>query len=298
MKKLFLSLVMLIWIGGMMLPWFSLAQEESTNYSNNFEDGISQSIWSIRDKLDNPVVQTKKSWTAWKIVERIISVFFSVMVVVWVLVAMIGLYQVLFSWDESKIKTWTSTLIYGIIGIILMYSAKYLTDIVFTTLFHSWSWKAITVKAMISNLYNQVMLRVFTYITSSDEGTKKKSLGVIIRTTIGMLIISWAKQMVEAVYGKQDEVINGTTSTNLWEIGTNFLNPKDVPIIYNVINRALGLVSFVLLAIILYQTYKMLIKPDDAATFSSLKKTILYALGGLLLIWSAYLLSNLFIIGW
>jgi len=44
------------------------------------------------------------------------------------------------------------------------------------------------------------------------------------------------------------------------------------------------LVSFVLLAIILYQTYKMLIKPDDAATFSSLKKTILYALGGLLLI--------------
>ena len=44
------------------------------------------------------------------------------------------------------------------------------------------------------------------------------------------------------------------------------------------------------------QTYKMLTKPDDADTFKSLKKTIVYALGGLILIGSAYLLSNLFIL--
>ncbi|MBQ9554307.1 hypothetical protein IJU97_05170 [bacterium] len=85
--------------------------------------------------------------------------------------------------------------------------------------------------------------------------------------------------------------------TNLNNIGTNLLNPEDIPIVFNVINRALGLVAFILLALIIIQTYKMLVKPDDAETFKSLKKTIIYALAGILLIGSAYLLANLFIIG-
>ena len=143
-----------------------------------------------------------------------------------------------------------------------------------------------------------MMMRVFTYITSQDEGTKKKSLGVIARTTIGMIFIIWAKQIVEAIYWQQKEVIKeGKVWTNLNNIGTNLLNPEDIPIVFNVINRALGLVAFILLALIIIQTYKMLVKPDDAETFKSLKKTIIYALAGILLIGSAYLLANLFIIG-
>jgi hypothetical protein len=60
-------------------------------------------------------------------------------------------------------------------------------------------------------------------------------------------------------------------------------------------NWTLGLVAFVLLLLILVQTYKMLTKPDDAETFKSLKKTIIYALSGILLIGSAYLIANLLI---
>ena len=139
------------------------------------------------------------------------------------------------------------------------------------------------------------MIRVFTYITAQDDGTKKKALGVITWTTIGMLFIIAAKQIVEAVYGKQETVLK-TWVQNLSGIGTQILNPKEIPILFTVINRSLALVSLVLLVMIILQTYKMLTKPDDAATFWSLKKTIIYALWGLLLIGSAYLLSNLFIL--
>jgi hypothetical protein len=54
-----------------------------------------------------------------------------------------------------------------------------------------------------------MMTRVFTYITAQDDGTKKKAMGVITRTTVGMLFIIAAKQIVEAVYGKQDAVLKG-----------------------------------------------------------------------------------------
>lgn len=139
-----------------------------------------------------------------------------------------------------------------------------------------------------------MMVRVFTYITAQDDGTKKKAMGVITWTTIGMLFIIAAKQIVEAVYGKQETVLKGG-STNLSQIGSQILNPKEIPIFFTIMNRALGLVAFVLLVMILLQTYKMLTKPDDAETFKSLKKTIIYALGGILLIGSAYLISNLLI---
>jgi len=60
---------------------------------------------------------------------------------------------------------------------------------------------------------------VFTYITSQDEGVKKKAIGVISWTTIGIVIISAAKQIVEAVYGKQEQVLkDGTTVQNLSQV--------------------------------------------------------------------------------
>ncbi|MBF0932473.1 MAG: hypothetical protein HXJ92_03665 [candidate division SR1 bacterium] len=142
-----------------------------------------------------------------------------------------------------------------------------------------------------------MMSRVFTYITSQDEGVKKKAIGVISWTTIGIVIISAAKQIVEAVYGKQEQVLkDGTTVQNLSQVGSNILNPKSIPILFQVINWSLGIISLVLLIIIIMQTYTMLTKPDDEATFKNLKQTIVYALLGLLLIGAAYLIANLLIL--
>ncbi len=283
--------------------------------ANNFNEVMQGSVGTIRTHLDEPV-KWDTSTKAQSIVLKIVDVFFSVMIVVWVLVAMIGFYQILTSSDEWKVKTGILTLVYGVIWIILMFSAKYLTNAIFTIFTDKTWWIQTSIVAIdvVQKLYSDMvypflkigiylclwilvllmMARVFTYITAQDEWTKKKSMWVIVWTTIGMLLITWAKQIVEAVYWKQDLVLQGWG--NLSKIGDKIFNPADIPIIYNVINWALWLTAFVLLVMIIIQTYKLLTKPDDAATFTSLKKTIIYALGWVLLIWAAYLLSNLFII--
>ena len=283
---------------------------------NNFDSVMVSSTQSIQSHLDNKIVEWSNRDTALAIIQKVIDVFFEVMVVVWVLVAMIGFYQILTSGDESKIKTWVLTLLYWVLWIILMYSAKYLTSVIFW-IYTTTSWSVATSLStveIIRTIYDDMMypfikiaiylslwilvilmmFRVFTYITSQDESTKKKSMMVIVWTTIGMLIISWAKQIVEAVYWNQTSVMSG--KTNLSWIGSTIFDPSEIPIVYSVINWALWLTAFVLLVMIIIQTYKILTKPDDAATFTSLKKTIIYALAWILLIWAAYLLSNLFII--
>ena len=307
LKKIFFWL--LLWIG-------FLSTSFPLNFASangNFNDAMGKATETIEMHLESPVTGTTNSDKAKAIIEKIVNVFFSVMVVVWVLVAMIGFYQILTSSDESKIKTGVSTLIYGVLWILIMYSAKYLTKTIFE-MYDWWTANDLLQVEIIQTIYLDMvypfikiaiylslwvlvilmMIRVFTYITAQDESTKKKSLWVIAWTTIWMLLITWAKQIVEAVYWKQIDVMSG--AANLSWIGATIFDPADIPIVYNVINWALWLTAFVLLVMIIIQTYKILTKPDDAATFTSLKKTIIYALFWVLLIWAAYLLSNLFII--
>ena len=315
LKKIFLGLV--LWVG---LLWNMFDLNLVVANSQNFQWSMEKSVAALQaDKhLEAPIIDWNDGNKFHTIIERIVEVFFSVMVVVWVLVAMVGFYTILTSSDEAKIKTWTNTLIYGVLWILIMYSAKYLTSVIFENMFHWGDGQAISSAEIIKNLYGEMMypflkiaiylslgilvvlmiIRVFTYITSQDEWTKKKSLWIIAWTTIWMLIITWAKQIVEAVYWKQGEHQGEVLydGSNLSEIGSAIFDPADIPIIYNVINRALWLVSFVVLAMIIIQTYKLLTKPDDAATFTSLKKTIIYALAWILLIGAAYVLSNLFIV--
>lgn len=128
-----------------------------------------------------------------------------------------------------------------------------------------------------------MMARVFTYITAQDDSVRKKATGVITWSAVGMIIITGAKQIVEAIYGTQEKVL-AAKATTLSDIGSRILDPRSIPIIFQVLNWALALISFVLLVMIVFQTYKMLTKPDDESTFKSLKSTIIYAVIGLLLI--------------
>lgn len=304
----FLSLL----LGGMsfVLP----VSAQSIEANNNFSTALEQSVESIASHLDKPDTSVSTDKKVQFLIKKTIDILFPVIIIIGVLVAMIGLYQVLTSSDTGKLKEGINMMIYGAVAIVIMFSAKYLSWVIFTDLFKGGSGEAMTTVDWISVLYDKIwfpfikiavylslgflvilmMVRVFTYITAQDDGTKKKAMGVITWTTIGMLFIIAAKQIVEAVYGKQETVLKGG-STNLSQIGSQILNPKEIPIFFTIMNRALGLVAFVLLVMILLQTYKMLTKPDDAETFKSLKKTIIYALGGILLIGSAYLISNLLI---
>lgn len=290
------------------------ASLQDTN--SNFSVALEQWTESISEHLDTPsyVGDTQGKFNYW--IAKVVDVLFPIVLVAGVLIAMTGFYTLLTSSDASKIKNGINLIIYGVIAIILMYSAQYITDVVFSGIFKWGLAEVMQASDWIQTLYTDLafpfikiavylslgflvilmMIRVFTYITAQDDSTKKKALGVIVWTTIGMLIIIASKEIVEAVYGKQEKVLKDWAVTNLSEIGTQILNPTHVPIFFSILNWSLGIVAFVLLVMILIQTYKILTKPDDAATFASLKKTIVYALWGILLIGSAYLISNLLIL--
>jgi hypothetical protein len=56
--------------------------------------------------------------------------------------------------------------------------------------------------------------RVITFIFGSDADAQKKAGTLIGRNIISMLIIIGAKQIVEVIYGKQEDVMNANV-TNL-----------------------------------------------------------------------------------
>jgi hypothetical protein len=110
-----------------------------------------------------------------------------------------------------------------------------------------------------------------------------------------MLIIIWAKQLVEAVYGKQDNVLN-QSAQNLWDIWWWILANKNIPIIYTIINRIMGLTALVVLIIIIFQTFQILVNPEKSENRQKLGKTILYIFIWILIIWTGYVITNFLII--
>ena len=288
----------------------------SQQVTNNFTSSIDRSTETIQKHLDTAPtdINMKAWWVSWAI-RKTIDVVFPVLVVVAVLVAMFGLYTVLS--DPAKVKEGMMTITYGMIWIVLLFSANYLSTTIFSGLWGWWATESTTIDmaTLLTNIYSMMvypflkiaiyfslgilviimMSRVFTYITSQDDKVKTKATGVITWSVVGMLIITGAKQIVEAIYGKQEAVLKGAP-TSLTQIGSQILNPKSIPIVFQIMNWALGLISLILLVMIIWQTYQMLTKPDDASTFKTLRSTILCAFIGLVLIGSAYLLANRLII--
>ncbi|MDR0608426.1 MAG: hypothetical protein LBG52_09120 [Candidatus Peribacteria bacterium] len=104
-----------------------------------------------------------------------------------------------------------------------------------------------------------------------------------------------AKQLVEAVFGDRTKVIN-ENATTLGEIGSGIFESQNIPIIYQVINRVMTLTAFVVLVLIIFQTFQMLTKPDDAEMPKKIRKTLIYVVIGILVIGAGYVISNVLLI--
>ena len=132
------------------------------------------------------------------------------------------------------------------------------------------------------------------FVTKSDW-SGQKSATMIARSAISILVIIWAKQLVEAVYWKQNQVLDVQVQ-NLWEIGSWILADKSIPILYTVINRIMWLTSLVVLVIIIFQTFQILVNPDKTENRQRISKTILYIFIWILIIWTWYVLTNFLVI--
>lgn len=230
---------------------------------------------------------------------------------------------------EESMKEWIRLVAFGALWIIIMISAKFLaTSLVWEngsgwiiwTQFIGTSDKDPSWIEFANELYNKVMYpfikvilyfvvwalffvmagKVIWFVTATDDAAKKKAWWIIIWSVVWILIVMWAKQIVESVIWNQNIVLNkNATWISWWEVEWmwwRFLEFSSIPIVAQVINRVMGLTMFAILVLIIIQWYKIFTKPDDPKTRESLKKAILYMIVWVLVIWAAYVISNVLVI--
>ncbi|MFA7298754.1 MAG: hypothetical protein WC010_03875 [Candidatus Absconditabacterales bacterium] len=280
--------------------------------ADRFDLALSTSIESISKNLEAAEGAKGAQGVQNFLYNKIMNVLVPLIIIIGILSAILGFYKIMFSSDDNATKEGTNYIIYGVIGIILIMSAKFIGQNVFDLLT---SQTGIQGSTMAVGLYDRILYpfiklaiylvlgamfvilvtRVITFLFGSDADAQKKAGTLIGWNVLSMLIIIGAKQIVEAIYGKQ-AVVTNQNITNLGEIGSGVLADKNIPILYQVINYALGIASLVILVIIIIQTVKLLTKPDDPAQIKSIKNSLLYMFIGILILGTGYLIVNFAII--
>ncbi len=289
--------------------WFAATWK--FNYSMN------KAIEPIRSGVDSATTIANTWWGEsiqmfmFNLLDKIII---PILISIWVVIWMIWAYKLLFSSDEKQISTWLKMVAFWVICIILMISAKYIWSVLFEDIFESGNVNDMTWIQLSKNIYDKIaypFIKIALYlalavifvilvwksislITKTDWSNQKTALWMIGRCAISILVIIWAKSIVEAVYGKQNEVFDA--ASNLGDIWSGILADKNIPILYHVITRAIGIIWLVILILLIIQWFKILINPSKAENFQKLWKNILYTVIWLFIIGIVYLLANAFIL--
>ncbi len=273
-----------------------------------FDAALNRSISSIQGNLDSAEGAVGTEGVKNLVFDKLMNVLVPLIIIIGILIAIIGFYKLMFSTDDKAVSEGTKYVIFGVVGIIVIVSARFIGNTIFDIL--NPTTGGIQWYLVAQDLYEKILFpflkfaiflvlwamfiilltRVITFIFGTSDDAQKKAWTLIGRNVIGMLIIIWAKQIVEAVYGKQADVVKSVT--NLWEIWSGILKDKNIPILYQVINWTLGLTSLILLVLIIVQTIKLLMKPDDPNQMKSIKNTLVYMLIGIVIIGTWYLITN------
>ncbi|HOG15257.1 MAG TPA: hypothetical protein PK674_01590 [Candidatus Absconditabacterales bacterium] len=285
---------------------------------SRFDPSMNRAIEPIKDNLDaaepSSTIGGGDSIRSF-IFNKIVNVVTPFIIIIGVMVGIIGAYKLFFSDKEEDLKKGVMLVIYGIVGIIIILSARYIGSVIFEDILQSGDTVGLNGADIAQQLYGKIaypFIKIVLYlalgilflalagktlgfITQSDGSGQKKAITMIARSAISMLIIIGAKQLVEAVYGKQDNVLN-QSAQNLGDIGGGILANKNIPIIYTIINRIMGLTALVVLIIIIFQTFQILVNPEKSENRQKLGKTILYIFIGILIIGTGYVITNFLII--
>lgn len=267
----------------------------------------------IRDKIDWPIAALWTDWIEMFVFMLIDRFAIPGAVFIGILFSLIALYKIMFSTDDNALWAVRWLLIWGVIGIMIIMSAKYIGRIFYRDILSNGemapdAFNAITIVAniydlifwpllkiafyiMMAVLFIILLLRVFKFVTSDSESIQTQSKQIIISTVVGLFIIIASKELVEGIYGKE-EVIRNSAAVTVTQIWWSFLSTANIPIIYNIIQWVMWLSWFVILAIIIFQTYRMLVNPTDESHLTTIRKTLLYALIGMLVIGTGYLIVN------
>lgn len=283
--------------------------------TGRFDDTLDKVRKPLVNKIDGSIAEVGIGGVKSFVYNLIDKFAVPIAVFLGVLFGMIALYKIMFSDDEGALWQVTDLLTWWVVGIMIILSAKFIANTLYTEILSTGEIAEFSTILMVSKLYDSILrpllkigfyimmgilfiillIRVFSFVTADSEEIQEKSQQIILSTTIGLFIMIGAKQLVEGVYGKE-ELIRNSAAITITQVGGAFLNAADIPLIYTIIQWIMGLSGFILLAIIIVQTYKLLVNPSDESSMDSIKKTLLYALIGMIVIGAGYLIVNVVMI--
>lgn len=290
--------------------------------ARRFDIAMNRSIDKIKNNLEAPEIISDASFVSWAdavkdfLFKKIMDVLAPLIITLGILIALLWFYKLLFSSDEKAISDWVKYITYWVIWVITIMSAKFISTSLYVNIFKEgilWYW-ALQWHEIAQKIYEDIAFpfiklamylalgvlfvilasRALTFVFGTDEETKKKAGTIITWNVVWMLIIIWAKQVIEFIYGKQQDVVKSVS--NLWEIGSGLFANKNLPILYEIINWAMWLAALVILVMVLVQAFQLLLKPDNPDAMKKIKNSLLYIFIGILIIWSGYIITNFLII--
>ena len=305
-------LKMIFWVI-LLFQMFSITFAATWKYTNSIENAIAP----IQNHLNTPQIDDPQWWwnTVVNFLFDILDVFvIPIVISIWIVIWMVWAYRLLFSGDEKQMSSWLKMLVFWVIWVIIMVSAKYIWNVLFEQIFESGNITGLSWIEFSQSLYEKIVypfIKIALYlalavifvvlvwksiglITKSDWTSTKTALWMIWRCTVSILIIIGAKSIVEAVYGKQEDVFNN--AQNLWDIWSAVLADKNIPIVYNIISWILWIISLVIFILLLVQWLKILISPSKSENFQKLWKSLLYTVIWLFIIGIWYLIVNAFVL--
>ncbi|MDR3168318.1 MAG: hypothetical protein LBU27_00720 [Candidatus Peribacteria bacterium] len=187
------------------LSFFSpiaLAQE------GRFDDELEKGIQSIKSHVHTDIVTEKGTDGLITLVRQILQYLMPIFITLGTVIALFGGYKMMTSSKEDALKEGGQLVLYGVIGIIIMSSARFVANTLVLDVIDieggPESAAGLDGVAMAARLYEGIFLpflkltaylavgvlffilagRVFTFLTSQDEGIRKKAVGMISRTVI------------------------------------------------------------------------------------------------------------------
>ena len=294
-------------------------------------EGTSTEAINIGNRLETGF-SISGEWGEWirDLIARVaVKIIIPIFVFAGIIIAIIGFYKLMGSDSEEEQKKAFNYLLRWTIGIVLMVSAWFITN---QLVWSSWdtniigsiwstagdgevAWAVIAeqlytqivfplvrifIYFALGILFIQTVIHAFKYIFSKDDEFQRKSFTILIYNALWIIVIILAKEMIEIVYGKYSDVINeevtSGSSTNAWDIGSGVLNIGEFSWLQTAINWILSIATFIVLILIVYQSYQLLTNPSNEDLVWNLKKNVAYTFIGILIIGAGYLITNFFII--
>lgn len=309
MKKIILGIFSTVFLSMQYIPVLA---------AGRFEPAINDATVSIQNNVDltHNGVQWGSEGVRDFIIDIVKKVITPLVIIIGVLLAILGLYELFWSTKEDGTKKWMNYILWWVIGIIIIVSANFLADTLVNGgifVYDAQSQLVWTLTAQ--RIYQRLMFpflkllmfialwalfiialfRTVSFLLSPKEDVKKWARNIIIWNAFWILIIIFAKSLIEAIYGTETEVVK-TTATNLWQIGEGILASKQLPFIYTVVNWAMWFIWLAILILIIIQAIQLISNPTDEANQKKMRTNIIYIIIWLVIIGTAYVVTNFLVV--